>query len=270
MLEEQYKIISELFNEYVRTFSLSRDRLILEPNLQLKYAHTKRVCNLLNVMVDSLKLCVSDRLIALTIGLLHDIGRFYQVKYYETFLDHDELNHAELGVKVIQEQKMLSRLSEYERDIIYYSIRYHNVRKLPIDVPDHIRHFALLIRDVDKLDIIKVAIDHFKAINQPKDSKLKDIICEVSLEGFCSQKVIDDILENRAVSFTDIKTIYDEMLMHLSWIESLNFEFSVRHYIKAGYIDFITSILPQKTLQAGIGEYVKSIHAKYNIKNSTF
>lgn len=266
MLEEQYKTITDLFDEYLKTFSLSKKRLILEPNMQLKYAHTKQVCSLLNSMADSLNMSETERFIALTIGLLHDIGRFYQIKFHKTFSDHDGLNHAELGIEIIQAKNLISPLSEYEQDIIYYSIRNHNVRELPADVPAHVRHFALLIRDADKLDIVQIAIDHFKAINQPKDSKLKDIICEVSLDGVCSQKVIDDVLANRAVSFTDIKTIYDEMLLHLSWIESLNFDFSVRHYTEAGYIDFITSILPQKTLQAGIGEYVKSILAKYDIK----
>lgn len=264
MLEEQYETIKSLFEKYVREFSLSNKRLILEPNLQLKYVHTKRVCNLLDVMADSLKMNKSERFISLTIGLLHDIGRFCQIQFYQTFSDNAELNHAESGLLVIQEQNMLSHLSKHEQEIIYYSIRNHNARALPEDIPDHIKHFALLIRDADKLDIIKIAIDHFQAIKQPKNSKLRDIICEVSLEEYCSQKVIDDVLENRAVSFTDIKTIYDEMLMHLSWIESLNFDFSVRHYTEAGYIDFIASILPKKTLQAGIGEYVKSIIADHN------
>ena len=35
------------------------------------------------------------------IGLLHDIGRFEQVKVYDTFSDIDSIDHADYGVEIL-------------------------------------------------------------------------------------------------------------------------------------------------------------------------
>lgn len=268
MLESEHEIIQNLFNEYVKRFSLSNNRLVLEPNLKLKYDHTKRVCELISFFADSLKMDKSETNLALSIGRLHDIGRFFQLYFHQTYSDHDELDHAKLGVKIINDHNIISHISEHEQEIVLSSVSYHNVKKLPTVIPTHIRPFVALLRDADKLDIIKIAIDHFLTITQQKKSNLEYIICEVSLDKYCSSKVIDDVVNHRVVSFTDINTIYDEMLMHLSWIETLNFDCSTRYYLKAGYIDFIISILPEVTLKTRINEYVEYVYNKYDTKNS--
>ena len=54
------------------------------------------------------------------IGLLHDIGRFEQIKRYNTFIDKNSINHGQLGVKILFDDNQIRRFikdSKYD-DII--------------------------------------------------------------------------------------------------------------------------------------------------------
>ena len=57
-----------------------------------------------------LNLKEKDLILAQTMALLHDIGRFEQYAKYRTFVDKDSVNHAELSVKVIDSNNILESL----------------------------------------------------------------------------------------------------------------------------------------------------------------
>lgn len=62
------------------------------------------------------------------IGLLHDIGRFEQIKRYNTFIDKNSINHGQLGVKILFDDNQIRRFikdSKYD-DIIKTAILNHN------------------------------------------------------------------------------------------------------------------------------------------------
>ena len=54
-----------------------------------------------------LNLSEEDILLAELIGLLHDIGRFEQIKNYHTFLDKESIDHAEYGNKILFEDDLI-------------------------------------------------------------------------------------------------------------------------------------------------------------------
>ncbi len=268
METSEYHTIKSAYKHYIKQFSLSKQRLVFESNLQLKYEHTERVCDLIHLFSASLKLTEGQKNLALGIGLLHDIGRFYQLNCHRTYVDHGGLDHAMSGCRIIQDKNMIAHLPEHEQDIILSSVRYHNVKELPSGFPSHIRPFAELLRDADKIDIVKIAIDYYSGIRDQKDAGLIDIICEVTLEETCSPKIIQDVLKHKVVSITDIHTIYDEMLMYVSWLDKLNFECSRKRYVEDDYLPFIVSILPEAVLKTGIGGYIHYLSNKYHIKYS--
>lgn len=87
------------------------------------------------------------------IGMLHDIGRFEQVKRIHGYTDKD-LDHAELGVKLLFNEGMIYRfISDDEwTNIIKKSIKYHNKLDLPDDLGEKEKLFCDIIRDADKAD----------------------------------------------------------------------------------------------------------------------
>jgi len=70
------------------------------------------------------------------LGLLHDIGRFEQVRRYGTFVDGQSVDHAELGADLLFREGLIDRfpadgLPEGWRRTAEAAIRLHNKLTLP-------------------------------------------------------------------------------------------------------------------------------------------
>ncbi|MBQ6326663.1 MAG: HD domain-containing protein, partial [Clostridia bacterium] len=66
-----------------------------------KIEHTFRVAALSERYADALGMGSEDVAWAWFFGLLHDIGRFEQVRRFGTFVDSQSVDHAELGADIL-------------------------------------------------------------------------------------------------------------------------------------------------------------------------
>lgn len=87
-----------IFSSYVNQFDLTDERI------KLKVLHSYKVSTIAKEIALDIGLSEKDVCLAEIIGLFHDIGRFEQVKRYQTFLDSKSVDHAELGVSILQEE----------------------------------------------------------------------------------------------------------------------------------------------------------------------
>lgn len=71
----------DAFKEYVKNYDPE------DKQVKLKIEHIERVSQLAKNMAEELKLSEEDIALAELIGLLHDIGRFEQIRIYHTFVD---------------------------------------------------------------------------------------------------------------------------------------------------------------------------------------
>ena len=71
----------QAFEDYVANYDLKN------PNILLKYIHTGKVADNCEEIAKSLGLSEKDCDIAWEIGMLHDIGRFEQLRRFNTFND---------------------------------------------------------------------------------------------------------------------------------------------------------------------------------------
>ena len=85
----------EEFEKYVNNYDLTKEKIILKKN------HSIRVMNLCVKYAKKLGFNDEDISLAKVIGLLHDIGRFEQLKQYDSFEDEKTIDHASLGVKIL-------------------------------------------------------------------------------------------------------------------------------------------------------------------------
>ena len=69
----------EAFIKYASQYDLE------DPKIRLKVDHTLRVASLCERIAYSLQIPKEDVRIAFMTGILHDIGRFEQVRIYHTF-----------------------------------------------------------------------------------------------------------------------------------------------------------------------------------------
>lgn len=112
------------FAEYVKNYDIKNDKI------RLKVEHIERVSQTAKKLATKLELEDEDIKLAELIGLLHDIGRFEQLKQYNTFVDRNSINHGEFGVHVLFNEKdgIIRNFIEDKQydDIIKKAILNHN------------------------------------------------------------------------------------------------------------------------------------------------
>ncbi len=236
---DQFVSFSKWFKSYVESFYKDKTeeekRIIL-----LKEEHTYRVCQEITDIAKELHLDQKDILLAKTIALFHDIGRFPQYEKYKTFRDSVSENHALLSVKVLNEKQVLKNLSPEVQKLILKSIEYHNVKKLPDNLPQRLSFFSKLIRDADKLDIFYVFIKSFEHPTNINNT----IQLELPEKNSYSLEIISDIFNNQ---ISDLKFMHcknDMKLMLLSWIFDINFKPTFIKIKERKYIEKIINFLP--------------------------
>jgi len=256
MHREDLEALKTWFSDYVAGFYT--DTVADNRNIRLKEKHTERVCR--NIVMLGKALGLSDRKIILaeTMGLFHDLGRFRQYATYGTFNDRISVNHARLGIRQMALHRVLSGYARDEKRLIAKAIAYHNAAEVTADEDEETLFFIRLLRDADKLDIWKVFIDYYQ--NRGKNP---NPVVEIGLpdEPACSPKIVSALNQERFARVEDLKTLNDFKLLQISWVFDLNFTPSFQVVQRLGYIDQIAATLPEsKEITAAVGQaknYVK-------------
>lgn len=240
------------FADYIAPFYGDDD--FINANLKLKEDHTYRVCDEMVALANALGLDEQQRLIAETIAVFHDLGRFPQFAEYRTFVDLKSKSHSQLSIEVLEEQKVLERLSEDEAELIFSAIRLHNQKTLPADLDEQTELFAKLIRDADKIDIYYVAIKNY----QEYKSCPEGLVYEVDLadDGSYSPHILDSIMQGVLVGYHDLRTINDARMLQLGWVFDVNFDHSLRIIRQRRYLLQLMAMLPRTPEIAQLGQHI--------------
>ncbi len=154
-------------------------------NFSIKKEHSLRVSQLTLFLAKKLDLPENESKIAFVSGIFHDIGRFGQLIEYNTFDDSKSVDHAEFGVEIIKKEDFLKEIEIGDDDLIYTAIRWHNKLEIPKKLTERELLHAKLLRDADKLDILRVLSEYYSQRNSkpnhtltwelPKGAKVSDL-----------------------------------------------------------------------------------------------
>ena len=165
------------FNAYVGNYDANDEKI------KLKIEHTYRVCGLCERIAKESGFDKGEIEIAWLTGLLHDVGRFEQLRRYGTFIDAQSIDHAEFGADILfKEGKIRDYVDDVSEDLLLErTVRCHSAYKVPDSYSRREKKFADLLRDADKIDILKVnIIVPLEEIYNVTTSELKN--CQVSDE----------------------------------------------------------------------------------------
>ena len=143
------------FEHYLDGYDRNNDKV------RLKIIHTYGVVHDMEEICHRMALSPEDTELAKIIALLHDIGRFEQLKRFDSF-EPATMDHAAYGVQVLFEEGMIRRFVPENQwdDVIHTAIALHSNFKLEnISNPRTLLH-ARLIRDADKLDNYTESLCH--------------------------------------------------------------------------------------------------------------
>ena len=104
----------EAFKKYVSNYDMEIK------GIKLKYDHSFRVMSLSEKYALKLNFSEEDVYLAKLIGLLHDIGRFEQMKVYNTFVDKKSIDHADYSVDRLFNHNEIKLFHENEEDYDCY------------------------------------------------------------------------------------------------------------------------------------------------------
>lgn len=220
MQKEDLNFFRKWFLDYVAQFS-SPDSFI-QDNIELKIGHTERVCENILLLAKAENIGEEGCRLAETIALFHDLGRFEQFVKYKTFKDSESENHALLGVKILKRTGIFSRLPINEKELILKAVEYHNLMEIPGSVKSSkkLLFYSKLIRDADKLDILRLICEDYKEKEKGRNPALDFDLPDTS---GCSESIVTDILNNRMAKIEDVINQNDVKLLRLSWIFDINF-----------------------------------------------
>ncbi|MGM9834822.1 MAG: HD domain-containing protein [Bacilli bacterium] len=165
-------MFEKVFNDYTSKFDFTNSDILL------KYNHSYRVRNLCLKYASLLKYNKEDTRLAEFIGLYHDIGRFTQLKIYNTYDDSKSLNHADESINILFAEGLIDKFdfTDYEKEIIRFAIDNHNRLTIAECDDERMVMHAKLIRDCDKLDIVYLFgyLDELElvVVDKPLDQEL--------------------------------------------------------------------------------------------------
>lgn len=195
----------EFFHEYTAGFDLT-----LNP-IWRKHEHTMRVVENSRQIAESLKLPRHAVELAEMIGLFHDIGRFEQWRTYQSYNDYETTDHAELSLKVIEENGILREFGGY--DIFVSAIKNHNKLKInPKITDDRELTFCKIIRDADKLDILRQFLTGELGLSKTYRRY--------------SDKALKDAMSHRLINRKNVTNEADYALAELALFNDINFEYT--------------------------------------------
>lgn len=222
------KWADKAFKKYVSNYDLTDERV------KLKMDHTYRVAELCARIAKQIG-CIEEEIeLAWLIGLLHDFGRFEQLRRYDTFMDAKSVEHGQLGVELLYKERNIHQfidVSDYDI-FIQKAIWYHSAYQLPKKLKEKERVFCQILRDADKIDILKVNVE--VPIEIIYGAKKEDVQNSVVTE-----EVMNQFLNHQTILHVTKKTIVDRLVGHLSLVFGLEYAVSVNIVKKQGYLEKI-------------------------------
>ncbi len=219
--------IKQTFAEYTSKYNAS------DPKIKLKIDHTYRVAALAERIAKTVTDVSIDTDLAWAMGMLHDIGRFEQVKRYGTFVDSESVDHAALGISILFDEGLLDYFgdfSEKERELIRISIANHNKFRISEGMDDLTTAYCNILRDADKIDILRVNCD------TPLED-IYNVTTEELKKAAVSEEVKKGFLERHTVLRSLKHTPVDNLVGHICLVFELVYPVSTQIAKEQGYVD---------------------------------
>lgn len=225
------------------------------PMLQLKREHTYAVLKHAQHIVRQEKIGGEQGRAALLAALYHDVGRFPQYATWKTFSDAHSKNHGLLGVQLIKRSEFLKDESLPVQRLVLAAVGMHNRYRLPAALSPEVRLVTQVVRDADKLDIMRIMARY---LNETVPSE--DVVLHVrnEPEGW-SQRIVDTILSGEIPGYTELEYINDFRMLLGSWLQDLHFRTARLSFIHSGCLEAVLNSLPQKEPFTAVCTYLYAV-----------
>lgn len=225
------------FKSYLSQYDLTDDKI------RLKVVHTYGVVEDSRQICERMALSQEDCFLAQLIALLHDIGRFEQLKRFDSF-EPDTMDHAAFGVHILfKEGKIREFVQSSQWDpIIQTAIAKHSDFKLEGIYDERTLLHAKLIRDADKLDNCRVKIE------ESMETLLGTSEEEVG-KTCISPEVMEQFMRRQSIYSPTRKTKMDYWVSYFAYYFDINFKETLQIIEEQQYIKRQLTRVPYSNLE---------------------
>ena len=243
------KNLRELYFAYVDTFRVDGKLPLM---MELKRIHTAKVVENARAIVAGEGFDAATARVCELAALLHDTGRFEQLRRYNTFRDSDSVDHAVFSHDIVQEKGWLDGCEPSVRQAILDAVLFHNRRDLPDGLDALTRAAAQTVRDADKLDIFRVLEDRVANTDWRHDCQA---FWNLPTTARPNPAVLAAIREGRLVDYQNIASLADFVLVQVGWMVSgLAYATSRRLCAERGHLAFRRNFLHELTDDPAVDE----------------
>ena len=256
--EAKLSALEALYAAYVDTFKVPSGEkgapAELPPMMALKLFHTRKVVEAAKAIAAGEKFDARTSLVTEAAALLHDTGRYEQLKLYNTFRDSDSVDHAVFSHDIVAERGWLGEcgFSKEDAEAVLFAVLVHNRRDIPPESDPVKLAAAKAVRDADKLDIFRVLEDQVAKTDWRSDCKA---FWNLPTTRPPNPEVVRAIRERRPVEYQNIASLADFVLIQVGWMVSgLEYATSRRICRDRGHLAFRRRFLVELTDDPACGE----------------
>ena len=240
--------LTELYDAYVDTFRGVDGKL--PPMMELKRVHTAHVVDNAKLIAAGEGFDAETARACEAAALLHDTGRYEQLKRYNTFRDSDSVDHAVFSHDIVVEKGWLD--GDPQREAILTAVLVHNRRDVPADLDPLTEATVHTVRDADKLDIFRVLEHQIATTDWRHDDTA---FWNLPILAAPNPAVVEAIRAGRPVDYQNLKTLADFVLIQVGWMRSgLRYATSRRLCAERGHLAFRRDFLHQLTDDPAVDE----------------
>lgn len=238
------------FEHYLDGYDRTDDKV------RLKIVHTFGVTEYSRQIAERLMLSAEDTELAQLIGLLHDIGRFEQLKRFDSF-EPTTMDHAAFGVRILFEDGKIRDFVKTDTwdDIIRTAIAKHSDFRLEGIEDSRTLMHARIIRDADKLDNCRVKLED-------TIETILGISAEEVGKTSVSPRVMEQFRRKESILSSTRRTTMDYWLSYLAYFFDINYKVSWDIIREHDYVTRLIGRIPYSDPKARVqmDEVRRSLH----------
>ena len=230
----------KVFEQYLDGYDREDDKV------RLKIVHTYGVAKCSRQIAERMGLSEEDCRLAQLIGLLHDIGRFEQLKRFDSF-EPDTMDHASFGVRILFEEGLIRNFVKEDTfdEVIRTAIAKHSDFRLQGITDDRTLRHARIIRDADKLDNCRVKLE------DTIETILGVTAREVG-ETAISGEILEQFKRKESILSSARRTKMDYWLSYLAYFFDINYKVSMDMIRENDYIKRLIRRIPYSNPQTKV------------------
>lgn len=232
-----YEKAKQIFEEYLDIYDREDEKI------RLKIIHTYGVVDYSEEVARRMQLSDEDIELAKIIALLHDIGRFEQLRRYNSF-NHAIMNHAAYGVQVLFGENQIREFVAEDTwdEIIRTAIACHSDYQLQETDNSRVMLHAKLIRDADKLDNCRVKVE--ESMESLLDMSKEEVGKTVITPG-----VADACFRKECILLSDRVTPMDYWVSYVAYFFDINFQESLDIIRENDFVSRIIGRIPYSNME---------------------